>query len=98
MLEQLQQAVSRRRERSNRTPKPIAKSDIIGGSSTETGPIEYVNVSVVMETLKSPSALRKHHATSSTHGPPMVDTPSRFGTPNNRGKSPRLKTEGRMTR
>src|SRR5688572_19365198 len=85
---QTQPAVSRRRKRRNKTPKPIAKSDSIVGSSTATGLIEYVNSSVVTETLKSPSELRKHHASASTHGPPMVDTPSRFGTPNNRGKKP----------
>ena len=88
MLDKLQPAVSRRRERRNKTPKPIAKSDSIVGSSTATGLIEYVNSSVVTETLKSPSELRKHQASASTHGPPMVDTPSRFGTPNNRGKKP----------
>ena len=88
VLDNLQPAVSRRRERCNKTPKPIAKSDSIVGSSTDTGLTKYVNSSVVTETLKSPSELRKHHASASTHGPPMVDTPSRFGTPNNRGKKP----------
>jgi hypothetical protein len=62
MLDNLQPAVSRRRERRSKTPKPIAKSDSIIGSSTDTGLIEYVNSSVVTETLKSPSELRKHLA------------------------------------